>query len=48
VAPQAHPRAAAEVVEAAQALALTPAALAVAVVRHGDAVSWASRCFSQA
>jgi putative nucleotidyltransferase with HDIG domain len=48
VAPQAHPRAAAEVVEAAQALALTPAALAVAVVRHGDAVAWATRCFSQA
>jgi putative nucleotidyltransferase with HDIG domain len=48
LAPRLHPRAAAEVVSSARLLELTPAALAVAVVRHGDAVSWARRTFSEA
>jgi putative nucleotidyltransferase with HDIG domain len=46
--PRVHPRAAAEAIEAAQALGVSPAALAAAVVRHEDAAGWARRRFAQA
>jgi putative nucleotidyltransferase with HDIG domain len=47
-APAARPRAAAEVLEAARALRVTPAWLAAAVVHHGEAVAWARRSFAAA